>query len=162
MKKRINRILLILLITIPFFISCNKNRTYTKMEDITNNTWNQSNILNYSFTIEDTLQAHNVYLNIRHSSKYKYKNLYLFIQTTSPEGISLKDTFEVMLADDKGRWYGRGWGDIHEVKTPYKKFVRFPHSGTYTIEIQQAMRTKNLKNVSDLGIIIEKAKRPEQ
>ena len=88
--------------------------------------------------------------------------MYLFIETTSPEGNSVRDTFEIMLANNKGRWYGSGWGDIYEVKTPYKRFVRFPNSGTYTMEVQQAMRTEQLKHVTDFGIQIEKAKMSEK
>lgn len=159
MEKRSNSLFLILIILIAFLTSCNQNRVYSKMQDMENAAWDQSNILNYSFTVQDTVHAHNLYFNVRHSSKYNYQNLYLFIETTSPEGYSLKDTFEIMLADEKGRWYGKGWGDLHEVKTPYKKNVRFPHSGTYTIEIQQAMRTKKLQHITDFGVQIEKVKK---
>ena len=60
------------------------------------------------------------------------------------------------LADDKGRWYGKGFGDIHELKLPYRSNVFFPLKGEYTFTVQHGMRKEDLKGVYDIGIRIEK------
>ncbi|MFP4620026.1 MAG: gliding motility lipoprotein GldH [Bacteroidales bacterium] len=139
-------------------ISCNSNVVHRESKDIPGAEWNKNNILSYTFNIEDTLQPYHVYLNVRNSSEYRFRNLYLFIETTSPHGHTVKDTFECMLADEKGRWYGHGWGDVYENKIPYRQYVRFPSKGSYSIEIQQAMRRDNLKHLTDIGIVLEEAK----
>jgi gliding motility-associated lipoprotein GldH len=157
MRKKAN-ILLLVSVLFSVFYSCNSDLHYRESKDIPDSEWNKNNILSYKFSISDTLQPYNVYLNVRNTSKYQFRNLYLFVETTSPSGQSVKDTFECILADEKGRWYGKGWGDIYENKILYKKFIRFPRSGTYSIEIQQAMRKANLKHITDLGVLIEEAK----
>ncbi len=162
MVKKDSFFFLLVLILLVSSVSCNSDKIYNKTYDLKNASWDKSNVLNFSFSLNDTISPYNVLFNVRHSSKYKYQNLYLFVNTTSPEGNALRDTFEVMLADDKGRWYGNGWGDIYEVSMPYKRYVRFPDSGTYTMEVQQAMRTDQLKHVTDFGLQIEKAKNPEK
>jgi gliding motility-associated lipoprotein GldH len=162
MVKKDSLLFLLLISILISFASCSSDKVYNKAYDIKGSRWDKENVLNFNFTINDTVNPCDVLFNVRHSSKYKYQNLYLFINTTSPTGNSVRDTFEVMLADDKGRWYGNGWGDIYEVLMPYKRYVRFPDTGTYTMEVQHAMRTDQLKNITDFGLQIEKAKTPEK
>lgn len=159
MRKN-GRIFLWLALILIVVYSCNTDVVHRETKDIPDSEWNKNNILSYNFTIQDTLQPYNVYLNVRNSSKYQFRNLYLFVETTSPRGNTVRDTFECILADEKGRWYGKGWGDIYENKVPYKQFIRFPVKGTYGIEVQQAMRRDNLKHITDIGIVIEEAKIP--
>ena len=160
MEKKAN--IPVFLIAILFaFSACNKGEIYNSTHDLKNSEWDTSNVVNFNFQVEDTLQPYDVFINLRHTSKYKYRNLFLFIETTSPAGNTVKDTFECMLADKKGQWYGKGWGDMYQNKIPYKRFIRFPQSGTYSIELKQAMRTEKLKHISDIGIEIETAKQPK-
>jgi gliding motility-associated lipoprotein GldH len=149
--------LIIILFALVVIFGCQKERVYNKTYDIPENKWNKNNIVNFKVPVEDTLTAHNVYLHVRHLSKYDFQNLFLFVNISSPEGYSVKDTFECMLANDKGQWYGSGWGDVYHNKILYKKNILFPASGTYSFELQQAMRKKNLKHVSDVGLEIKKS-----
>jgi gliding motility-associated lipoprotein GldH len=161
MVKRIKPTVVIIILILAL-ASCNKGELYNDTYDITNSTWDVSNTINFNFRVTDTLQPYDVYINLRHTSQYKYRNLFLFIETTSPAGHTVRDTFECRLADKKGRWYGSGWGDMYENKVPYKRFVRFPRAGTYSIELTQAMRTQKLKHISDIGIEIKTAKKPNK
>jgi hypothetical protein len=40
---------------------------------------------------------------------------------------------------------------------PYKTNIRFPIPGIYTFTIEQAMWIRDLKNISNIGLMIEKA-----
>lgn len=160
MRKN-GKIFLWLVLFLLFLYSCNSGSIFSESKDIPGSEWNKNNILSYNFKIEDTLQPYNVYLNVRNTSKYQFRNLFLFIETTSPSGNTVRDTFECILADDRGRWYGKGWGDVYENKIPYKEYIRFPSKGTYSIEIQQAMRRTNLKHITDIGVVIEKTNIPQ-
>ncbi len=162
MAKNAKTLSLLLLIAVLGLAACQSNQVYQEVKDIPEGKWHKDNILSYNFTISDTLQPHHVFINIRNTTEYSYRNLYLFIETHDPAGRTVRDTFQCILADKKGRWYGKGWGDVYENKIPYQKFIRFPKSGTYSIEVQQAMRTTRLKHITDMGIIIEKAKKPVQ
>ena len=160
MRKN-GKIFLWLVLFLLFLYSCNSGSIFSESKDIPGSEWDKNNILSYNFKIEDTLQPYNVYLNVRNTSKYQFRNLFLFIETTSPSGNTVRDTFECILADDRGRWYGKGWGDVYENKIPYKEYIRFPSKGTYSIEIQQAMRRTNLKHITDIGVVIEKTNIPQ-
>ncbi len=156
-EKTIRNLLNIFLITLAVaFFSCNRNRVYEKNTEIADGIWNVKDKVSFDVPITDTLSVNNIYINIRHTSLYLYRNLFLFIKTTAPSGASIRDTFEITLADEKGKWLGSGLGDIWDNQILYKRHVQFPYSGIYNFEIEQAMRRENLPFVMDIGLRIEK------
>lgn len=124
--------------------------------DLPDHIWNRNNLLVFNVEIADTVNPHNIYVNVRNGGQYQYSNLYIFIKTVSPSGQWIRDTVECTLADEKGRWLGSGLGDIYALQTPYKLNVRFPYHGIYSFELEQAMRTEELKQIFDIGIRVEK------
>ena len=136
--------------------ACDPNLVYEQNIELNNLTWHKDSIITINANVEDTISAHNIYVNIRNTSKYEKQNLFLFITTTSPNGTVLKDTLECYLADKRGKWTGSGWGDLFDNQFLYKKNIRFPISGTYKFEYVQGMRVNELKHISDIGLRIEK------
>lgn len=137
-------------------VSCDPNQVYEENREIPNYSWHKDSSLIFDVSIQDTINPHNIYVNVRNTSRYQMQNLFLFITTTSPNGSALVDTFECYLANDRGKWTGSGWGDIYDNQFLYKQNIRFPISGNYTFEYVQAMRTEKLKYISDIGLRIEK------
>jgi gliding motility-associated lipoprotein GldH len=152
-------ILLFLVIIVVFLaFSCDRNAVYDRNFAIPHHSWNYEDTFHYYVNIADTSHAHNVYINIRNSENYQYSNIFLFVSTYAPTGYFLKDTFEIKLADKSGKWCGRGVGNIFSLQVPYKMRIKFPYKGIYLFEIQHAMREKNLKGITDVGLRIEKAR----
>jgi gliding motility-associated lipoprotein GldH len=157
MIKGINRssVGLILILSI-LLLSCNSNVVYTDSRAMADETWKLMDIPDFKVPVSDTLNSNNVIFTIRNGSSYPFRNIYLFVTTTSPDGKQLTDTLQYNLADEKGNWYGKGFGDIHELNLPYKSNVYFPRKGIYEFKIQHGMRVENLKGVYDFGLRIEK------
>lgn len=153
MTKLHNNLLLALILAL--LTSCNTGQRYSFNEEIPPEGWSKYNKPVFSAEINDTLQSYNILFSIRNSHNYPYRNLFLFVTTTSPSGDFLKDTIEYQLADEKGNWYGRGLGDIHNLSVPYKSNVLFPVTGEYSFRIEHGMRTDLLKGIVDVGLIIK-------
>ena len=111
--------------------------------------------------ITDTVSDMNLIVNIRHSAHYPFSNLWVFVNTTNPEGTQRTDTLECVLAAKNGKWLGSGLGDIWDIQIPLKTQA-FSSSGDYTFEIEQAMRygdkgrIEQLPEVMNVGFRIEK------
>jgi gliding motility-associated lipoprotein GldH len=129
---------------------------FTDSKVLSQETWKLMDVLPFPVPIIDTLTSNNVFFTIRTGSSFPFRNIFLFITTTSPDGKTITDTLQYNLADEKGEWYGKGFGDIHELNLPYKSNIYFPRKGTYTFAVQHGMRIENLKGVYDFGIRIEK------
>ncbi|MEA3445770.1 MAG: gliding motility lipoprotein GldH [Bacteroidota bacterium] len=153
-KSRIRNSILIVALLIIIF-SCDSNRVFEQNIEIPDSYWNRDSVMYFSVDITDTLLPHSIFINLRHESKYPKRNLYLFINTYAPSGFAIRDTFEIILANEKGRWYGVGLGSVKDVQTAFKRNVRFPVSGTYRFEIEQAMRYDKLPNIRSIGLRIE-------
>lgn len=145
-----------LFLILVFFASCSDNAIFDENTNLPSKTWDRKNIISFKVPITDTVNPFKIFVNIRNNGNYSRSNLYLFITVISPKGDEIKDTVNCILADEKGKWYGKSnLGDLYFNKFLYKPNVRFPHAGTYTFKLEQAMRTEVMKDIEDVGIRIE-------
>jgi gliding motility-associated lipoprotein GldH len=160
MIKGSNRFSLsIALIFVLLLSSCNSNVVYTSSYAMRQETWKLMDIAIFKVPITDTLNSNNVIFTIRSGTAYPFRNIFLFVTTSSPDGKKITDTLQYNLADEKGKWYGKGFGDVHELNLPYKSNVFFPLKGIYEFKIQHGMRAEDLKGIYDFGLRIEKIKK---
>jgi gliding motility-associated lipoprotein GldH len=145
------------LFMIILLASCGRNVVFTDSEAMKGKIWKIDDIPSFNITVKDTINSNDIFFIIRTGSAYPFRNIYLFVTTTAPDKKKMTDTLRYDLADEKGNWYGKGFGDIHELKLPYKSNVFFPASGTYQINIQHGMRIEDLKGVYDFGLRVEKS-----
>jgi gliding motility-associated lipoprotein GldH len=139
--------------------SCDKTRLYDENRDVKDGVWDMNQHLVFDFDVPDTVTKYNFYFNVRNTDDYPYSNIYVFFRTTFPNGKSGIDTVEFPLADENGRWYGKGQGDVHDCRLVFKQNVRFPLAGKYHMEVEQAMRMEQLPGILNAGIRIERAEK---
>jgi gliding motility-associated lipoprotein GldH len=159
MKRGIIKGILTLSLIPVLIISCSRNVVFTDSEVMKDNIWSLSTVPEFSVQVTDTLLRTNVYFTIRTGSSDPFRNIWLFVTTSSPDGKRVTDTLQYDLADEKGNWYGKGFGDIHELNLPYRTNVYFPVKGTYQFKIQHGMRVGDLKGVYDFGLRIVRISR---
>lgn len=136
--------------------ACDTNRVFDEYKPILGESWHQDSLLVFTIPITDTIQNHNLYVNIRNDINYGYSNLWLFVDIEQPNGAAKRDTFEMALADPSGKWLGEGFGGYKTRQAIFRSNVFFPNSGEYKISIQQGMRQTQLDGISDVGLRVEK------
>jgi gliding motility-associated lipoprotein GldH len=151
-----NKIFYILIVVLLLLNSCDKNRIYDNNININNGKWSLSNKLKFEFNINDVNQKYNLSLYLKNNISYKYSNLYVFINLIYPDSTVKKDTLEFFLADKKGKWLGKGFGDIKISKFILSNNMRFEKKGKYTMELIQGMRDKDLNGILNVGFRVEK------
>ena len=157
------RVLLSCLV-IVLLVACNDSIVKTDYRATSNGSWNKDNIIEFSFSELDTLQKHHIFINVRNDNTFPYRNLFLIAQLDYPNGETVTDTLEFMMARPDGTWLGRGYGSMKENKLWYKENVVFPSSGVYTLRLSHAMRKNgnvdgviNLEGITDVGYEIVKS-----
>ena len=138
------------------FQACDSKRFFEENKQIGKNNWNNKENVKFVVYIDDTQSRYSFYINVRNSTDYPYSNIYLFLKTVFPEGETAKDTIECQLADYSGKWTGSGITNLKFNRFLFQKGIRFPRKGQYTFELEQAMRVRELKGISDIGIRLEK------
>lgn len=137
------------------FYACGRNQVFDEVTALPAEGWSAQDTIRFNVTISDTSAVYDVYFHIRNKKSYEYSNLWLFVETKSPNGQVITDTLEVILADDEGQWLGRGIGNVNTLLIPYIARVSFRYRGIYAITITQGMRDKVLSDLLNVGLRID-------
>lgn len=146
---------IILLISVFLFSSCDRQMVYDHFVSIENSSWEWDEQIDFSFDISDTTQLHNIYVRLRHTTEYPLSNLYMFVSIAGPSDQSIRDTINFILAENSGKWIGSGISDIREIGYLYRKNIKFPEAGAYKVSLEQAMRLPAVP-VKQVGLRIER------
>jgi gliding motility-associated lipoprotein GldH len=153
MNKSISFFLYFILL---FFTACDSNVVFEDNIKLPDNRWTISNVVKLETEITDTIAPHNIYINVRNAGGYQFSNLFIFLTTQTPTGLKARDTVEITLADESGKWLGDGLGDIWDNRVLFRSNFRFPEKGLYKFELEQGMRIDPLPQIMDVGLRIEK------
>lgn len=149
------RITFFLLGLILLFVSCNGPIVYSRYQGIQGRSWDKEDEYFFTFDITETNIPYDISLEIRNNNLYPFQNLWVFWGQEQPSGTITKDTLECVLADDYGKWLGKGIS-LFETSFPLKSAYTFPESGSYTIALRHGMRKENLPGIESIGIRIQK------
>jgi len=134
---------------------------YDQYREVPGGTWEVGEKISYEVDITDTILPYHFLLNIRNSKDYRYRNLYLFVKTEFPNGKSSRDTVELVLAAESGRWTGDESASLYTSRHMIKFARVFPITGPYKFEVEHAMRDEELEGISDVGFRLVEAKHGE-
>jgi gliding motility-associated lipoprotein GldH len=147
------------------FISCNNSIEFTKYKSLSEASWQANKNIAFEFQITDTIAPKNLFINIRNNTSYAYSNLYVITELKFPNGNKIIDTLQYEMADETGKYLGKGLTELKENKLFYKEEKVFPESGKYVLNIRHAMRKSGevtpipfLEGLQDIGFSIEKTK----
>lgn len=150
-NKSVLYILLLGILTI--FSSCQNDIVYSRFYPLKSAEWPIDSILSFDYSIEDTEAAYTTIVYIRHTERYPYQNMWLFV-----ENGGRKDTIEFYLADDRGQWLGDKHSGFIEMPVLLEENYQYSDTGIYHLSIQQAMRDTLLRGVTDIGVEIHSNK----
>lgn len=87
--------------------------------------------------------------SVRHTNRYRFANLWIEVSYNTPDTVAA-DTFNIVLADDYGKWLGSGSGPVI-LKTDTLKLRSLP-SADARFGIRHIMRLEQLDDVEQIGI----------
>ncbi len=136
--------------------SCSNNTVFQDAKELPSHGWNKDSALVFNYAATDTSGVYDIVIDIRNGGNYRYQNFWLFVNSTSPDLAEFKDTLECVLADNYGKWIGKGGGSLHELPVSFLQQVKFPKPGIYRFELIQGMREDTLVGIHDIGLRIIK------
>ena len=145
----------VFLLSVLFLGACDRSMVYDEFVRIDNSSWHWDDPAEFTFEMEDTVNFHDILIQVRHPLDYPLSNLYMFVHVEGPSGQEMTDTINFILAEHSGKWIGKGVGNIRSIGYLYKKNTVFPQPGAYDVTIEQAMRLPEVP-VSEVGVRVEK------
>ena len=138
-------------------VSCSdENIIFNDYVDVENTQLSFKDTIIFQTSISDTTNPHNIFLQLRTSTDYKWSNMFVFSEIYFPNNKTRTDTFEVFLMDKNGNWNGNKSGIVANLNYSLYKNIKFPIKGDYEFKLIQAMRDTVLKEVISVGLKITK------
>lgn len=131
-------------------VSCQPGVVFSEFQALPGGGWEADSVVVFAPVLEDSMAAYDVQLTVRHTDRYAYQNLWLFVDVKQDSVLLRRDTIEAMVANERGEWLGRG---VSKYTLPllYLEHVKLP-GGEYEVIVQQGMREERLRGVADLGL----------
>lgn len=148
------------LLSILFLTGCMESPYFQKDVTIPGYQWKYDYQPVFKVDIKDTSAMYHLYFIIRHTETYPFANLWMQIYTKEPnDTVFQQSRIEIPLAEESGKWLGRGMGEIWEQRMPITRNdapMIFKKPGTYEIKFEQNMRINPLPEVLQVGLRVEK------
>ena len=141
-------------------VSCQTVDVFEKNVAFPKQTWSSQLKPEISFEIKDTVSRYKIFIVLRHTDAYRYKNIWLNIETLAPGGTAQNQSVDLQLATDDKGWAGTVMDDIIEQRIPITP-AQEPWTlkkGTYRFRLSNIMREDPLEHVMNVGVRVEKAK----
>lgn len=135
--------------------ACQTNMVFDDNEEIKNYVWDSKIKPSFSFEIKDTTVLYNIYINVRHVDYYMFSNIWLNVEAVFPDGSRQIKRVEIPLADESGKWYGEGLGDIWDYRYMIQQGAYFNKTGKYTFTLEHLMRKDPLPGIMSVGLRVE-------
>lgn len=137
--------------------ACSNDRVvYERVEELPEYGWDKGYAVAFDYVSSDTVGSYDIVVDLRNDASYRNQNFWLFVKSMSPDSLVYRDTLECVLADNYGKWIGKGSGTLKHLPVMLLENVKFPKVGHYKFELIQGMRYDTLVGIHDIGIRIIK------
>lgn len=121
------------------------------------NKWITGDVKTIRIPSEDTIQAYQLDVIVKHSDEYAFQNLYIRILTTYPSGKEISSVTSLELADTNGSWSGDCSSSSCIIELPLQQRFTFPEKGEYKWSIEPYMRMDTIEGIKSLTVLCRKA-----
>lgn len=127
---------------------------FTEFRSVGASGWSADSVLVFVPVLVDSVATYDMQLTVRHTDRYAYQNLWMFVDVRQDSLVLRRDTIEVMLANERGEWLG---GGVSKYTLPLLYLEgELLKKGGYDVLVQQGMREDILRGITDVGLKVIK------
>lgn len=153
-QMRINRLVLFLSCII-LATACSKAPYFEETKAFKDNEWKQNEKPKFVVNIDDTSAVYSFTLTLRTTTSYQYSNLWFFWNTKTPTGETVREPFELKIANPDGTWIGKNSGTVVENQLHFSS-RKIGLKGKYVFTLEQGITEPVIGEVMDVGLKVEK------
>ena len=127
-----------------------RHNEYSYYHSFDSDGWAYGDSLKFTPEIEDSVSTGTLAVCVRHTNAYPYSNLWLELQYCTDDSTTVRDTVQVKLADDFGRWHGKGSGVSLQLADTVRR--GFTMLNRHPMQIRHIMRADTLREIEQIGI----------
>jgi gliding motility-associated lipoprotein GldH len=151
------RKLFVLLLLPVVLSSCAEQPFYEKTVSFEGGNWDQRLKPAFKVDVQDLNKEYTFVISLRTTTDYKFSNLWIYLNTTTPDGNNSREPFQIQITDSDGAWLGEKTGTIVENNLIFPK-RKLPMTGKYIFSIEQGITSSKIEEVLDIALLVEKGK----
>ncbi len=132
-------------------LSCRPRTLYYHYEPVNPEGWRVTDTLRYELPQAASDRLYTLSIGVRFNQKLCYQDLFLVVEQRQP--IPSRDTVQVHLANERGRWQGRGV-TLHDVETVVTA-TRLDTTQQNTFLIYHIMNPQEITGITEVGLKAE-------
>lgn len=139
--------------------SCVEAPTFEKSYAFEDEQWDQKVKPSFTLEIKDIEKEYDFVLTVRTTTDYKYSNLWIYWNTTTPDGEKAREPFEIKITNPDGSWIGKKTGTIVE-NSLYFKRRKMPVKGKYIFVLEQGITSSKIDEILDVSLLVQEVNQP--
>lgn len=141
--------------------ACQSGSFFEEKKEIPRGVWTYRDTLDFRFSIADTSETYNLYLDFEYADTFSTQNIYLQLHTLFPDGRRLSKQKSFDLFDEQGASPGDCSGRRCRYHAILQEKAFFNQPGPYLITLEQYTRQDSLPGILAVGMTIEKTGKPK-
>lgn len=125
---------------------------FSEFADLPESGWVYGDTVDISTSHLDSVSVNRLSVAVRHNDDYLYRNLWLEVSYRDITGTQHRDTVNLTLADEYGRWKGKGIGATYQCEVSLPYVTNIPDSAQ--VSLRHIMRVDTLRGIEQVGIAI--------
>ena len=131
--------------------SCRPTTLYYHYEPVNPEGWSVTDTLRYELPQAASDRLYTLSIGVRFNQKLRYQDLFLVVEQRQP--IPSRDTIQMHLANERGRWQARGV-TLHELETVVAA-TRLDTTQQNTFLIYHIMHPQEITGITEVGLRVE-------
>ncbi|MDQ3142605.1 MAG: gliding motility lipoprotein GldH [Bacteroidota bacterium] len=137
-------------------VCCDSAQIYKQEIKVSNESWTYDEVLDFSWSIQDTSAVYQIDLAVEYLKNYSYQNLYVKCSTQYPDTVKFDQVVSLELNRASGHSNGTCSGSRCSVEIPLQSKAKFPIVGEYHLFISQHSRENPLQGIESFTMVVKK------
>jgi gliding motility-associated lipoprotein GldH len=154
--RRLRSFFLFIILGVALF-SCSEKPFYEKVYSFEGNEWTQRVKPSFTIDVKDIEKEYNFIITLRTTTDYKFSNLWIYMNTVTPDGTKAREPFQIQITNPDGTWAGIKTGTVVEHPLQFNK-RKLPKKGKYIFTLEQGITDSKIDEVLDIGLRVTESK----
>jgi gliding motility-associated lipoprotein GldH len=141
---------------IASFAACDSNKVYSERKNFADKTWAKSDMINFSWNINDTANLYSLVLWVSHKDELDYQNLYVRCTSINPDETNSIQLLSLELLSPAGKPNGKCTFGNCKAEIPLQEKVKFLQAGKYQLNLEQFSRDSIYNGIEAMELEIIK------
>jgi gliding motility-associated lipoprotein GldH len=153
------RLKILLFSFMAIFFSCVSHIEFEQYKKFEKQSWNRFNIIKFEVPVDDTKNAFDITLVIRHLPEFKIKELPVNVTFYMPSGEIRSVEHIIKFTDNAGESLSECLGDLCDLSFMLREGFIFPDKGTVRVEIENKWPRLELPGILEVGLVLQKSQK---